>query len=276
MISSAGVDPWLEIENQLQQRLILENTKNLNEHVWISGNPRFEINFALRLFNWLGKIRMWHYPEKSTGFRLLKALLRRFVLHLPTKALMKVAFRKIDDKSMGARNGHRVEQNLPISMFVAGFRTVSTFEWALKNSQFDYLVRITSNCLVNERALLEFVATLPKERVYSGQIMNNEFMSGAALILSRDVVSQIQLHQEHLRYDVYEDVAIGSLIHKYNLGDFIPMKRVDYSSPSDVYKANLDEMTQSPVIRCKAESITQSPEKVLEVFRAVASRLGWA
>jgi hypothetical protein len=276
MVGSAGIDPWLEIELKAQERLILSNTKNISDCIWISGNPSLKITLTQRLLIFIGRIRMWHYPDRSHVFRFFIGALRRIVLLFPTKQLMKFALPQGVEKSIGRRVGHRVEQDLPISMFISSYRTISSFEWALANLTFDYLLRITSTCLVNEGPLLEFINGLPRKRVYAGKQMNEDFISGAALVLSRDVVEKVVSKQGEMRHEFYEDVALGKLIREFHLADFREMKRVDFASPEEVMLSRIEDIRMAPVIRCKAEPSTQSAQKVIEVFKAVTERLGWS
>ena len=279
VIGSAGINPWLEIERSGQERLICENARIIKDHIWISANPNFVLRSKHRLLISIAKFQMWHYPGAGKYFVVLRQLLITLLKFFPIQLAMRKVFLASSKKPLGTLAGKRVELDLPTPMFVAGHRTIHAFEWALQNSEFDYLVRITSTCLINEPELMRFIDSLPKHRVYAGQKSNsygsNAFMSGAAIVLSRDVVAGIVSHKNKYRFDMYEDVALGRLICEFNVADFIPMGRLDLPSIQAAEQVSLEELANATVIRCKAETITESPEPVLRIFRVVANRLEW-
>jgi hypothetical protein len=53
------------------------------------------------------------------------------------------------------------------------------------------------------------------------------------------------------------------------------MNRLDLPTTESAESVPLDVLMNAPIIRCKAEIITTSPEPVLEIFGVVANRLGW-
>ena len=279
VVGSAGINPWLEIEQSGQERLICENVRIIQDHVWIGANPNFVYSAKHHVLIGLAKLQMWHYPGAGKYFVVLRGLLIYLLKFFPIQLAMRMVFLNSGKEPLGMRIGNRVELDLPSPMFVAGHRTLRMFEWALRNSDFDYLVRITSTCLLNEPALMRFIEYLPENRVYAGQEMtsfgSNPFMSGAALVLSRDVVAGIVAHQHKYRFDKYEDVALGRLISEFDIADLIPMDRLDLPSIGAAELVTLNELANAPVIRCKAEDVTTSAEPVLKIFEVVANRLGW-
>jgi len=167
-VFSAGINPWLEIEQSGQERLIRENARSIENHIWISANPNFVYGATHRFLIGLAKLRMWHYPGRGRYFVVARELLVYLLKWFPTGLAMRAVFLNPGSKQLGTLVGHRVELDLPASTFLSGYRTLRGFEWALHYSNFDYLVRITSTCLINEPALMRFVETLPKNRVYAG------------------------------------------------------------------------------------------------------------
>lgn len=279
VVFSAGIDPWLEIEKSGQERFICENARMIQDHIWISANPNFSYRARHRFLIGLAKLQMWHYPGAGKYFIVLRGLLVGLLKCFPVQLCMRRIFLNPSRTPLGALEGNRVKQNFPASTFLTGPRTLRAFEWALDSEEFDYLLRITSTCLINEPALMRFVEALPENRVYAGQELSsfgsNLFMSGAAFMLSRDVVKEIVAHQHKWRFDTYEDVALGRLINEFNIADFIQMDRLDLPSIRAAELVALHELGNAPVIRCKAEDVTNSSAPVLKIFEVVANRLGW-
>jgi hypothetical protein len=232
-----------------------------------------------RLLIGIAKLQLWHYPGRGKYFVVFRALIVDLLKWLPIQIAMRKFFLNSGRKQFGTVLGNRVELDLPTPVFVQGHRTLRAFEWALHNSDFDYIVRITSTCLINEPALMRMIERLPENRVYSGQVTESFgsglFISGASLVLSRDVVVGIVEHQNKYRFDIYEDVALGRLISEFDIGDRIPMERLDLATVRAAEIVALEELIRAPIIRCKAEDLTRSAEPVLKIFDVVADRLGW-
>lgn len=279
IVTSAGIDPWLEIEQSGQERLICENARLIQDHFWISANPNFVYSAKHRFLIGLSKFQMWHYPGAGKYFVVLRGFLVELLKCFPIQLAMRTVFCNSSRKPFGIPVGKRVELDFPASTFVVGPRTIRAFEWALHNSDFDYLVRITSTCLINEPALMRFIEALPKNRVYAGQEMtsfgSNPFMSGAALVFSRDVVANIVAHKQKYRFDMYEDVALGRLIGEFEFADWISITRLDLTKVETAECVDLHQLSSAPIIRCRAEDVTRSAEPVLKIFDVVANRLGW-
>ena len=200
MVVSAGIDPWLGIETRGQEPLHRDNFRTLENTVWISGDPSFKHGVSHRLLIGLAKLHLWHYPGTGSFFRLLRNVLVILFRRFPTALVMRAIFMNPSSRQLVTLSEQRIKHYFPTATFVAGFRTLRALEWALENSDFKYLVRITSTCLINEPALIRFIETLPEERVYAGQVNDQLgptelFMSGAALVLSRDVVAKVIAHQ---------------------------------------------------------------------------------
>jgi hypothetical protein len=280
MVISAGIDPWLEIEKSGQEALFRNNTVSLKDYVWISGDPNFLLSTRHRFLIGLAKLRLYHFPDSRRFLTVCRKLLVSLLKWLPARPLMRGLLTSPTSKQLGTVEGNRVIQPLPTSAFISGCRALRAFEWALENSDFDYLVRVTSTCLVNEPSLLKFIENLPEDRVFAGQKMNHLgvsriFMSGAAFVMSRDVVAGVVANQHRYQFDVYEDVDLGRTVREFDLADWIQMDRLDLQTISAAEMIPLDELENASVIRCKAESITSSPEPVLRIFEVVAHRLGW-
>ncbi|MDB4607083.1 hypothetical protein OAH31_01115, partial [Pontimonas sp.] len=94
------------------------------------------------------------------------------------------------------------------------------------------------------------------------------FLSGAALLLSRDVVEKVVEHEMAFPLGVYEDVGLSLLIESRDFADFYAFPRVLVSEPADAEAAGLLSKNVS-VIRCKAGPRTATAEPVIANMRAV-------
>ena len=276
LVMSAGINPWNEIEDRGQVPLLTENASLIKEHYWVSGRPDFPETKLIRAMTQLNKFRMWHYPDKGKIFNVLRTLLIMPLRVLPTRKILNFALKRSGLVSEMPSRENRVALNFPISTFLSGLRATGNLRWALGHFSFDYLVRITSNCLVNERALIREIDSFPKNRVFAGTELAAGFISGAALVMSRDVVSSIVNHEKYLRLDVYEDLALSELVRKRDLADFHHLPRLEISSTALAESIEISTLEDAPIFRCKAElPLTRSPEKVLAIFKILANRLDW-
>jgi hypothetical protein len=128
---------------------------------------------------------------------------------------------------------------------------------------------------VNQEPLLEFIRSLPEKRVYAGAHVRGHFLSGAALIFSRDTVEAIVSLEGKVSHESYDDVALSELVRKFDVAEFIEFSRLDLSSAEQARTTDLSVLQESAIIRCRVETITTKAEPVLEVFGIIRKRLNW-
>lgn len=128
-----------------------------------------------------------------------------------------------------------------------GYKTIAAYEWALKNKQFDYIVRVNASTYVNKRTLHEYIQGLPDEGLYSGVGAPYTFIGydfyyawGPHYTISRDVVKSIVKYQERWRHGLMDDVALGLFMEEngYKLNNTGAMASIDirrYSNPEQYF-----------------------------------------
>ena len=114
-------------------------------------------------------------------------------------------------------------------------KTLEALEYFLRRRVYDYVVRTNLSSVWDFKELLRYLATLPRERVYAGQIGINlettlEFASGAGIVMSADVAHTL-LANKHiaLTLPVFDDVAIAKALRASGLRPS-PLPRVDFFS----------------------------------------------
>jgi hypothetical protein len=276
MVTSAGQDPWLTIEREGQRPIHLANLTKIPQQVWISGNQEVDKKPMVRALTMLGKLKMWHFPDSSPEVRKLFGiaglLLRRLI---SSGGLIRLAHKN----NLSWRHEEAVDSvvqlDIPTSTFLSAFRAVNNLKWALAHSNFDYLVKVTSTCLVNQEPLIEFIRSLPENRVYAGTLVKGHFLSGAALIFSRDTAETIVSLEGKVSHEDYDDVSLSELVRKFDVAEFIEFPRLDLSSAEQAMTTELSVLQESAIIRCRVETITTKAEPVLEVFGIIRKRLNW-
>jgi len=99
-----------------------------------------------------------------------------------------------------------------------GYKLLDAFGWALKQKEFDYIARVNSSCYVDKKRLVEYVETLPNEKVFAGavvpasDVMASWCWGGSQFLLSKDVVQKVYDNKHLFRHSEIEDVALSWLV----------------------------------------------------------------
>lgn len=277
VIGSAGYGPWLDIEKAAQEPILRQLGDRLGEALWFEADPRLGDCLRYRI---LAKVFGTQIDLAYECPRVLRRFwdlwLRRFQWHAFGTQISRIFISGVDQKTSKV-GSHRIRVHLPPQMPLAVFRSVAMFEYALENFSFDYLLRLTSTCLPVPDALAHHLRTLPEERGFAGHIgdfQGESFVSGAALLMSRDVVENVVLNWRKLRLNVPEDVAISRLVYSQDFAEFRDIARYDAvdQESARAYRNDLD--SRPVVVRCKAQlPETVDAEPVIGIMRAVAPML---
>tara|TARA_B100000902_G_scaffold171714_1_gene165970 strand:+ start:2753 stop:3667 length:915 start_codon:yes stop_codon:yes gene_type:complete len=128
-----------------------------------------------------------------------------------------------------------------------GKKTIMAFDWALKNVDFDFLIRPTPSSYVNYSNLENYLRTnfLNMDIVYGGKIQetNNkfgqkiQFVSGSTLVLSKKCVEIILENQNDWDHDYWDDVGLAVLMEKVGVN---PSGGDRFDVMGNPYKQNID------------------------------------
>jgi hypothetical protein len=277
-VGSAGINPWLAIEKKAQMPIIRAAMSGLAEVVWIEGDPNISSKLRYRVLNWLLLKQMGvMYSRRIWVRNFFKKTWNRWEWVTFGASYLTWMARNRQTQPGAESEGPRVTQDLPIQMALAGSRTINALQYVLDTYDFDYLLRITSTCLPVPGELRRLLGRLPPLRVYGGELMKfagTNFVSGAAVLLSRDVVEGVCENAGSYSYGVYEDVALGRLIQSEDLADLIAIPRVDVTSVHQVPRDAQPAWPGATVVRCKAQHpTTTESEPVIDIMRKVSRHL---
>ena len=279
MIGSAGIDPWLAIEKQGQEPFLNDFAGLIPDKFWISGQEALTQSATYRLLNSIAKLTIdLPYASPMPIRRMVKAKRRRAKSSPWINRLLWNFGRKSMKAGTISIDTNRIQLPLPNNRYLFGLRTIENLRFALDRSNFDFLIRLTSNCVVNGDALMKFITQLPaKNRVYMGQKLrfnSIDFISGAAILFSRDTVEEIVKHSQDYALNLWEDVALGKLVADKLIAVPTDMPRLDLRQVEDLDNVAQQLLEKSPIIRCKAqEPFTRDSLPSIELMHAVASRL---
>lgn len=105
--------------------------------------------------------------------------------------------------------------------------------WALADISWDLIFRTNSSSYVNKKRLVEFAATLPREKLYAGKTLVdlNDFsgiaISGAGIWLSRDTAEILQKEIDP-EFEQEEDIYCGRILRKHGIVPIADESRFDY------------------------------------------------
>jgi len=112
-------------------------------------------------------------------------------------------------------------------------KTIDSFDFFLKENDYDFIVRTNMSSFWNFEALMKFLNELPKEKLYSGFIGNHrgiKFASGSGFIMSSDI-AKLLIDNRNIaeRVGIMDDVDIGYTMNKLGIPIY-PGRKTDLDS----------------------------------------------
>jgi hypothetical protein len=93
-------------------------------------------------------------------------------------------------------------------------KTIEAFQYALDNYDFDYIFRPCAGSYIDTDVLSSFLDCLPKEKLYGPQgfVSGINYVSGSAIVLSRDLVENLVVNEAKIDRNLIDDMAFGQYI----------------------------------------------------------------
>lgn len=278
LVGSAGRNPWLKIEKSGQMQTFAQESMTGVDVLWAQGSADLDRRLLLRSIDKYMERRfeLFHPERRVRGWNSVT----RFPYRLHTWLLNK--FLRASFFFMGgvrsSDQAQRVEFRFPTLYFLHPYRALLNLEYALRNFDFDYLLKTTSTCYVDLAALVGYLEDAPNQRFYSGEVYSKrgvEFVSGAGTLMSRDVVELVVQNASELRLDVHDDVGLGDLIARQSEVKPFFYARIDVAKTST--RGLVMAATASPppyLYRCKvADGETDAADPVIELMKQVHGKL---
>ena len=272
LVGSAGVEPWKAIEEQGQERTFGQALPPNIRVLWVEANRQLETRLRFRLLDAFMRQRFEAF-RVSYQTREVRPLLN-FALSMASNFVVRAAMKRSARSAPIHIARRRVQLRLPPNYHLHPYRSLETIEFALRNYEFDFLLKITSTCYVDIERLLSLVADLPGTGVYGGEIYRKRkvsFVSGAATIFSRDVVEKIIENRKKMRLDVHDDVSLGELLARFGIAAPMFLPRCDAVGQSNAQLVELSRQPHGPYIyRCKTSpQTTDSSEPPIALMNKV-------
>jgi hypothetical protein len=273
IVGSAGIDPWVSIEELGQKTTFASCLTSEVETVWMQPNPSLD---GSMMHSWLNEKAERRFAEFRVNYNLRDPIeLWNAVSAWCFNNVVRLVLgwrRRVPPRVEG--DSQRITFPYPTLYYLAPLRINNYLRHALENFEFDFLLRTTSTCYVDFDRLLATASESPPFGLYAGDIMTKRkvsFVGGAAILFSRDVVEQLVANEALMRLDVHEDVAIGELFARLGIASPTEIARVDVAGKSS---AEIIEAWRGPnnpfIFRCKfANHWTDSVEPVVSLMSKV-------
>lgn len=304
VVSSSGDFPFLDIERRGQIPTFGADQVDGVECVWVESDPRLSSKWAFRCANYVLsalQLNLSGHPlevmVRNYSYFFGQGRVRREVIaseerpssknfrvrvnwsHLMawsyspqrnwngfSRTLARILSWLADGKPRVS--AERVTLNYANSYFLTTWRSFLRYEAVLELFDFDFVLFTTSTCYVDLLRLVEVADSLPKCRVYAGDVMRFSvpFVAGNSVLLSRDVVESIVRHKDQYRLDLPDDVSLGLLVRDFGLADLvsIPTETLPFVAqiPEDLSR----NPSKPYLFRCKAEPSTRNPDPVIQTM----------
>jgi hypothetical protein len=181
----------------------------------------------------------------------------------------------LENKGIGADS---LYLPVPEARPLIGLKTIEAFKYVLKEFDFDYLFRTNTSSLVNPKKLVAYLKNTSKTGVYAGYKMktetNEDYASGAGILMSRDVISRVCDAEAQWRHGLPDDVALAALIANLS-GSSVHLQDLPRSHALTLGQASKlpqEELFEAFHIRCKSESPRESVEIMRNLWDKVQLR----
>jgi hypothetical protein len=112
--------------------------------------------------------------------------------------------------------------NFPDIYLTIRWKFFTIFDHFVRNTHHDFLFITTTNAYIIPLNLMKYLESIPKSRVYTGAYTwpNSFFISGANIILSRDVVEKLLESMKYFRASVIDDVELSNVLKQLGISHF--------------------------------------------------------
>lgn len=271
LICSAGMYPWDAIEELGQKGTFAEFDAPNVRFIWyqgteVKGMPF--LKFCSSLFE--STFRGLWFPRTRASLIKYK-FLDNFVLQNLVNYLFNRGLRRWQHGTHQRLENRILKIPLPRRYGFMGARAMVALKYAESLPDWDFVLRTNSSSYFDLQMLQQVVEKLPVSRVYAGVTMESHgvrFQSGAANILSRDVVGGVADRAMGWNHFFPEDLALGKIVQEENLADLYPLRRVDLSEIAQAknYEMVVEDMNWH--FRCKASK----PEISIAIMKILAAK----
>lgn len=126
---------------------------------------------------------------------------------------------------------------IPEALFMQRWKKLAILRYFLEETSHQFILLVTPSCYIDKDELIRTISTLPKHRnLYAGPIKENhdcKFISGACLILNRDMAQVLLKNCASIPTHTMDDVGIGILAAQLKI-DLTPLDAISIDDPESL------------------------------------------
>jgi hypothetical protein len=234
-------EPYISIQEHGQERTWLCNQFPENfEAIHIHGRkPNMFLNLIDKYHE---NIRLnYGYLAKILGF-IEDFLMFPLLNFIPTTS-----------PSTELKSMHKVIQvNFPDIYLTIRWKFFAIFDYFISNTNHNFIFITTTNAYVRPYALMNLLKNIPHENIYTGAYTwpGSTFISGANIILSRDVVQKLLANRNIFRPSIIDDVELSNVLNKLSIPHFgTPL--VSIATKEELKSISNDKLSENYHFRMK-------------------------
>lgn len=126
-----------------------------------------------------------------------------------------------------------------------GLKTIKAFEYCIENFEFDYILRTNGSSYIDKISLDKYLENKPKNKFYSGYVGRSsafpdiDLVSGASILLSRDLIKNIVNAYDKLDFNLPDDIMLSYYFNDIGV-PFIHVDRNEIGNYPNFEKFNFD------------------------------------
>jgi hypothetical protein len=133
-------------------------------------------------------------------------------------------------------------------------KTIKSIEFILNNFEFDFILRTNMSSVFDLDKLYKILNKEINCAGVVGNINNINFISGAGMVLSKNICNNLIAYKTNLNYNIMDDVSIGKFISDNNYA-ITPLTRFE----AYLCKDKVEEITKETIqeyyhFRCKCDN----------------------
>lgn len=138
-------------------------------------------------------------------------------------------------------------------------------KWAIEENEFDYLWHSNVSTYLNIPAVVKLLEEAPNENYYAGVIAHFgvDFVSGASVCMSRDVVESVVNSTGYWGQTDFWDVDLGYIINGLQI-QATALPRIGFEKVSQIKNYPIEELLQTTNFRCKTSGSRKSDIKIMK------------
>lgn len=148
-------------------------------------------------------------------------------------------------------------------------KTIKSIEYILKNEDFDYLIRTNMSSVWDLNKIYNLV--LSNNFLAAGVIgyENNKFISGAGLLLKKNICKILIQNKNDLNYNIIDDVSIGDFLINNNI-NFNSLARFEvFLYENKLMSVNYNLIKNHYHYRCKSNNHNETINNMKHIINLI-------